>query len=211
MLGGDLPVPRRSPPGGDAFVRKVAAGLNEPSPDGDWSWAPQVLPLQTDAVLVSFPCTLSPYLIPVTRDRQFAAVCSFLAVHGPKRYTGFLSGQIVLNHALALDSAWTYPEESRLLPGPGKPHFVANHVAVSRLVPTVLLAPQRGPGWCQRADRALCPPAFATRSLILGRKTLFVVSGQQEMMISRQAWLLFIRKLSWDGSFGVWGVGPALR
>lgn len=67
----------------------------------------------------------------------------------------FLSvGQIYLNNAFALDSAWVQPEESRLFQGAEKPLLLSNQVAMavarpaaaSRPLPTLLLAPQLIPG-----------------------------------------------------------------
>ncbi|XP_076980555.1 transcription elongation regulator 1-like protein [Tamandua tetradactyla] len=62
--------------------------------------------------------------------------------------------KIIFNNSFALDSAWLYPEESRLFHGHEKPHLLANHVAVSlsrpapatRTLPAVVLAPQPLPG-----------------------------------------------------------------
>lgn len=67
----------------------------------------------------------------------------------------FLSvGQIYLNHAFALDSAWLQPEEPRLFQGAEKPVLLSNQVAMavarpaaaSRPLPTLVLAPQLIPG-----------------------------------------------------------------
>lgn len=67
----------------------------------------------------------------------------------------FLSlGQIYLNNAFALDSAWVQPEESRLFQGAEKPLLLSNQVAMavarpaaaSRPLPTLVLAPQLIPG-----------------------------------------------------------------
>lgn len=63
-------------------------------------------------------------------------------------------GQIYLNNAFALDSAWIHPEESRLFQGNEKPLLMTNQVAMaiarpaaaSRPLPTVVLAPQLIPG-----------------------------------------------------------------
>lgn len=67
----------------------------------------------------------------------------------------FLSlGQIYLNNAFALESAWLQPEESRLFQGAEKPVLLSNQVAMavarpaaaSRPLPTLVLAPQLIPG-----------------------------------------------------------------
>lgn len=63
-------------------------------------------------------------------------------------------GQIYLNNAFALDSAWFHPEDSRLFQGNEKPLLMSNQVAMaiarpaaaSRPLPTVVLAPPLIPG-----------------------------------------------------------------
>ncbi|XP_059517977.1 transcription elongation regulator 1-like protein [Myotis daubentonii] len=78
--------------------------------------------------------------------------------------------KIFLNNSFALDSTWIYPEESRLFHGYGKPHLLANQVAVSlsrpapasRPLPTVVLAPQPIPGGCHNSLKPVgSSPAIA--------------------------------------------------
>nr|XP_039321153.1 transcription elongation regulator 1-like protein [Saimiri boliviensis boliviensis] len=77
--------------------------------------------------------------------------------------------KIFLNNSFALDSTWIHPEESRLFHVHEKPHLLANQVAVSlsrpapasRLLPTVVLAPQPIPGGCHNSLKPTGSPAIA--------------------------------------------------
>ncbi|XP_054688701.1 transcription elongation regulator 1-like protein isoform X3 [Grus americana] len=88
--------------------------------------------------------------------------------------------KIYLNNAFALDSAWIYPEESRLFQGNEKPLLMTNQVAMaiarpaaaSRPLPTVVLAPQLIPGGCQNSlkpvssNQTLALAAAATTAMV---------------------------------------------
>uniref|UniRef100_A0A8C5Y3T3 Transcription elongation regulator 1 like n=1 Tax=Microcebus murinus TaxID=30608 RepID=A0A8C5Y3T3_MICMU len=71
--------------------------------------------------------------------------------------------KIFLNNSFALDSTWVHPEDSRLFHGHEKPHLLANQVAVSlsrsaavsRPLPTVVLASQPIPGGCHNSLKPL--------------------------------------------------------
>ncbi|KAM6265761.1 transcription elongation regulator 1-like protein [Porphyrio hochstetteri] len=90
--------------------------------------------------------------------------------------------KIYLNNAFALDSAWIYPEESRLFQGSEKPLLLTNQVAMaiarpaaaSRPLPTVVLAPQLMPGGCQNSLK----PVSSNQTLALA--TAAMVSVEPE-------------------------------
>ncbi|XP_053778919.1 transcription elongation regulator 1-like protein [Desmodus rotundus] len=78
--------------------------------------------------------------------------------------------KIFVDNSFALDSAWLYPEDSRVFRGYEKPPFLAGPVALSlsrpaparRPLPTMVLAPQPVPGGCHNSLKPVgSSPAIA--------------------------------------------------
>uniref|UniRef100_A0A672U2G0 Transcription elongation regulator 1-like protein n=1 Tax=Strigops habroptila TaxID=2489341 RepID=A0A672U2G0_STRHB len=146
-----------------------------------WGWAyprvpvpgtevPSAIPFSfTEGAKTSYFCKLVPNLSEFCISNLI--ILLFLYV-----------GQIYLNNAFALDSAWLHPEDSRLFQGNEKPLLMSNQVAMaiarpaaaSRPLPTVVLAPQLIPGACQNSLKAV----GGNQTLALA--TAAMVSGEPE-------------------------------
>ncbi|XP_049646413.1 transcription elongation regulator 1-like protein [Suncus etruscus] len=152
-----LPLPAAP---GHAAAAAAAAGHPCALPPGQWLFGgpppPVGLPPSSAVELVPFLPHICPAALPALVGKSWV----------DKRIPNC---KIVLNNSFALESTWLYPDDSSLFPGPEKPHFLTNQVAVclsrpapaSRPLPAVVLAPPPIPDASHTSLRPLSrSPAF---------------------------------------------------